>query len=190
MSQLKRTCCGYIPRLLSLSLVGGKSNITHLFAAPQFSKFLPHYLCPWALFFTNTCTQPMQVTCRSTCVDRVSCITTKSSEIKCLVFFLSLGLARNTSALLSTTVVCNPQHTRNTNMASSPIVTANTSICSKCGRPPSQARYPLVECSQCSRLFHTTCLIKSYANKKQNLSCADCKKCMNASMRESTKQSE
>ena len=70
-------------------------------------------------------------------------------------------------------------------MASSHIVTANTSVCSKCSQPPFQARYPLVECSQFSRLFHTTCLIKSYADKKKNLSCADCKKCMNASMRES-----
>ena len=106
-----------------------------------------------------------------------------TSVLSC--FFIILGLARNTSALLSATVACNRQHTRNNKMSSSPAVNTTKSVCAKCGRPSSQTRQPLVKCSQCRRLFHTTCLIKSYAGKKQYLSCADCKeKYMNASMRE------
>ena len=118
----------------------------------------------------------------------IGCLALRRNHLKSSVLFsfYNLGLARNTSPLLSTTVVCNQQHTRNTNMSSSPTVFANKIVCSKCGCPPFQTRYPLVECSQCSRLLHTTCLIKSYVGKKQNLSCADCEeKCMNASMRES-----
>ena len=68
----------------------------------------------------------------------------------------------------------------------SPTVNVNKSVCAKCGRPPFQSRYPLVQCSQCNKLFHTKCVIKTYAGNTQYFSCADCKeKCTSESKRES-----
>ena len=100
-----------------------------------------------------------------------------------VLFFHNLGLARNTSATLSALVVCNTLHKHNTNMSTSS-TTGNKSVWIKCSRSPYQDRYPLVECNQCNRLFHTTCLLKSYVKKKQYLSCVECKdKCMNVSTR-------
>ena len=116
----------------------------------------------------------------------IGCLALQQNHRKTSVlFFHNLGLACNTSAPLPAFVVCNTLHKHNTNMSTSS-TTGNKSVCAKCGRSSYQNRYPLVECNQCNRLFHTTCLLKSYVNKKQYLSCADCKdKCINVSMRES-----
>ena len=103
-----------------------------------------------------------------------------------ILFFHYFGV--RSQYFCSATVVCSRRHTSKNNMSSLPTVNTNKSVCSKSGRPPFQPRYPPVECSQCSRLFHKICLIKSYACRKQYLSYAYCKKkCMIASMRESQK---